>query len=90
MNEISVLSVAAESLIADALHGLRDSTGISGTMLLQDVGGNSAAVALEVAGKTLRYRCELKQKIDRFLVLDDMKARSVVNRSRGRYLRHAK
>lgn len=73
--------MAAESLIADALRGLQDSTGIAGKILLRDVGGNTAAVALEVAGKTLQYRCEFRQKIDRFPVLDDLKARSVVNRS---------
>lgn len=81
MNDFAVLSVSAEALIADALSGLRDSTGISGKMLIENVGGPDAAVELEVAGRTLLYRCELKQKIDRYLVLDDLKARSVLNQS---------
>ncbi len=50
-------------------------------MILENVGGTHAAVKLEVAGRTLQYSCELKQKIDRYLVLDDLKARSIVNQS---------
>ncbi len=73
--------MSAAGLIEDALGGLREATGIAGKRLIDNVGGTQVAVALEVAGKTLHYRCELKQKIDRYLVLDDLKARSVVDQS---------
>jgi hypothetical protein len=81
MNDIAVLSLSAKSLIAEALRALRESTGIAGEMLIGDSAETSPAVALEVGGKTLQYSCELKQKIDRYLVLDDLKARSVVSQS---------
>ncbi len=81
MNDRAVLSMSEESLIADALRGLHDSTGISGGMLLEDAGGIGAAVELAVARRKLQYRCELKQKIDRYLVLDDLKARSTLDQS---------
>jgi hypothetical protein len=53
-------------LIADAVEGLRQSTGITGKILPQ---GSRAGthVSLTVAGKSLDYHCEIKQKIDRFL-----------------------
>lgn len=81
MNEIALLSVSEESLIAEALSGLHDSTGISGKLIVENVEGNDADVVLHVAGRPLRYRCELKQKIDRYMVLDDLKARSVLDHS---------
>jgi hypothetical protein len=79
MNEIEFRSVSSESLIADALGGLYESTGIKGEMLIENGGGTSVAVALKVAGKTMKYICEPKQKIDRYLILEDLKARSVVS-----------
>lgn len=54
MNDISVRSVSAESLIANALGGLREATGIAGKMIIENVGETNAADALEVAGKTLQ------------------------------------
>jgi hypothetical protein len=66
-------------LIVEALDALRESTGITAQFLPQsDHAANR--VSLDVAGKTLLYDCEVKQKVDRFLTLQDMKARAISNR----------
>lgn len=78
--QLPAMSSSEAQLIADALESLRDSTGIIGR-LLGNGNGADANVSLQVAGKSLKYVCEVKQKIDRFPILDDLKARSVVNDS---------
>jgi hypothetical protein len=79
-NQIFALSSSEVQLITKALDGLRESTGITGR-LLGEVGRADAKVSLQVAAKSLQYVCEVKQNIDRFLTLDDLKARSMANQS---------
>jgi hypothetical protein len=67
-------------LIAAALQGLHASTGITGR-ILSGASGPAANVSLQIAGKTLLYVCEVKPKIDRYLALDDLKARSTPGQS---------
>ena len=67
-------------LIADALDGLRKSSEIIGRLISND-GGAGSKVSLAIAGKSLQYDCEVKQKVDRFLTLDDMKARAVLDQT---------
>jgi len=79
-NQIYAVSSSEVQLITEALDGLRESTGITGR-LLDEVGRADAKLSLQVAGKSLQYVCEVKQNIDRFLALDDLKARSIANQS---------
>lgn len=75
-------SHSALHLIADALDGLQESTGITGQLVRVDsVDSAKIIVSLAVAGKTLEYVGAVKPIIDRFLTLDDLKARSVVHQS---------
>lgn len=67
-------------LIAAALQGLHASTGITGR-ILRGATGPTAHVSFQIAGKTLQYVCEVKPKIDRYLALDDLKARSTPGQS---------
>ncbi|MES2535001.1 MAG: type IV toxin-antitoxin system AbiEi family antitoxin [Pseudomonadota bacterium] len=80
VHQIFPASSSETQLITEALDGLRESTGITGR-LLSHVSSAGAKVSLQAAGKSLQYVCEVKQKIDRSLILDDLKARSVVNQS---------
>lgn len=79
MNDGIVFAISApeNQLIAEALNGLQKSSGIT-ARLLPDGARAGAKVVLTVAGKSLQYNCEVKQKVDRFPILDDMKARSVL------------
>ena len=79
-HQIFSISSSEAQLITEALDGLRVSTGITGR-LISELGRVDANVSLQVAGKSLQYVCEVKQNIDRFLTLDDLKARSVTNQS---------
>lgn len=79
-HQIFAVSSSEAQLISKALDGLRESTGITGRFL-GEVGRADAKVSLQVAGKSLQYVCEVKQNIDRFLTLDDLKARSIANQS---------
>ena len=82
MNDGSVPPISApdDQLISNAFDGLRKSSGII-ARLVRDGGRGDAKVVLTVAGRSLQYDCEVRQKIDRFPILDDMKARSVLNQA---------
>jgi hypothetical protein len=67
-------STPEAQLISEALDELRSSTGITGT-LHNDANRADAKVSLKVAGKSLQYLCEVKRKIDRVVMLEDLKAR---------------
>lgn len=73
-------SSSEAQLIAHALDELRKSTGIEGE-IISKADHADAQVSLQVAGRSLQYSCEVKAKIDRFVTLDDLKARSAVNRA---------
>lgn len=65
-------------LIEASLRRLQASTGIVG-MLVSEDRINDCKVCLQVAGRSLQYACEVKQAVDRFAILDDLKARSILN-----------
>ncbi|MBD8533196.1 MULTISPECIES: type IV toxin-antitoxin system AbiEi family antitoxin [unclassified Massilia] len=65
-------------LIEASLQGLHASTGIEGK-LVGMIGTRGRRVRLRVAGQSLQYGYEVKQVVDRFSTLDDLKARSVLD-----------
>lgn len=67
-------------LILDALAALKESTGIQGKVLPNDHHAGPR-ISLAIAETSLQYACEVKQNIDRFLTLEDLKARSVIDQS---------
>jgi hypothetical protein len=71
-------SPSEAQLIEASLQSLRVSTGIEGK-LVGAVGTRRRRVRLQVAGQSLHYACEIKQAVDRFSTLDDLKARSVLD-----------
>jgi hypothetical protein len=64
-------------LILVALHELKKSTGIEGTVGPSQ--GWDATVTLNLAGSRRSYNCDIKPNIDRFHTLTDLKARSAAN-----------
>ena len=82
MNASTHAIVAPDStrLVEEALEGLRASTGIAGK-LLRHSDRADARISIDIAGKSLQYDCEIKQQIDRFSTLEDLKARSAVDQT---------
>lgn len=67
-------------LIFEGLAALEESTGIQGKLLPSER-LSGPTISLDIAQTTLQYACEVKQNIDRFVTLDDLKARSVIDQS---------
>ena len=66
------VSYSERQLIATALEGLHASTGITGSVR----NNVDAHVSFQITDKSLEYVCVVKQKIDRYHMLEDLKARS--------------
>jgi hypothetical protein len=82
MNDRNLEALASHDgqLIVDALAALQESTGIRGQVLPNDR-CPGLRISLDIAGTSLQYGCEVKPNIDRFLTLEDLKARSVIDQS---------
>lgn len=82
MNKVIPTRKASQEdhLIRDALAALHESAGIT-AKLLPRAGRADSSILLDIAGTSMRYACEVKQNIDRFLTLEDLKARSVIDQS---------
>jgi len=64
------MSDSGTGMVASALDALHDSTGIQGEIL--DKGNVDAAVLLMINGRKLRYNCEVKKKVDRYVLPFDL------------------
>lgn len=69
------VSYSERQLIASALEGLHASSGITGRVR----NNADAHVSFQIADKSLEYVCVVKQKIDRYHMLEALKARSAQN-----------
>jgi len=59
-------------LVAAALDALHESTSIQGEILEDADPDSDAAVSLMINGRTLRYDCEIKKKVDRYALPLDL------------------
>lgn len=66
------VSDSETELVASALDALHDSTGIQGEILAGTNSDVDAAVLLMINGRTLRYNCEVKKKVDRYALPLDL------------------
>lgn len=80
VRKLNPMASHERQLILDALAALQESTGIRGEMLPTDR-SSEPRISLKIAQTSLQYACEVKQNIDRFLTLEDLKARSVIDQS---------
>jgi hypothetical protein len=76
----TIVAPSSTRLLKEALEGLRTSTGIVGKLLRHNDRAD-ARISIDIAGKSLQYDCEIKQTIDRFSTLEDLKVRSAVDQS---------
>lgn len=74
----SKAALSEKQLIKEAVRSLQASVAIKGKLIDSDMNGEPK-VLLEIGGRSLEYACEVKEVVDRFSMLDDLKARSVVN-----------
>ncbi|MFC5551102.1 type IV toxin-antitoxin system AbiEi family antitoxin [Massilia aerilata] len=74
MNNLNFLSDET-GLLAKALHELKSSAGVDGEFFSPANTEPDVTVMLQIGGKTLRYRCEVKNKVDRYSLLLDLIAR---------------
>lgn len=58
--------------VARALAALHASTGIEGGILPQARPGAGTTVLLQVAGRALRYDCEVRKRVDRYALLPEL------------------
>ena len=78
--DLAPLNSNHRQLISDGLAALQESTGIRGELLPNEP-RFGPMISLNIAHTTLKYACEVKQHIDRFLTLEDLKARSMIDQS---------
>lgn len=79
--DLSFRESKAASWIARAVEAVRQSTGIEGR-IVPDSPDADEAVELIIGDQQHLYQCEVKRTIPRFAVLEDLKARNILDKSK--------
>jgi hypothetical protein len=76
-DHLFLADTAENELINRALHALGCAVDIHRQVLPHEEGQSDTVILLEIAGRKLKYDCEVKGKIDRHSMLRDLKARGM-------------